>query len=181
MALCCYRKTLTSRSLKPADGREKGDTHLARGEPSRCRLPWRRLQLAAQGQLFQRSRVYILNLAGGPVSQSQLPPSDPEAEPARAAAARGEQQFGFSCFQAPSGAYRAWTQGASLLGCGSPRASNLSLGVPPLLGLFPTPVPFDLGLREVVAGSRGICVALEEVSGLCWDFCCSLPPLFSQF
>ena len=65
------------------------------------------LQLAAQGRLFQRSRVYILNLAGGPDSQSQLPPSDPEAEPARAAAAQGEQQLGFSRFQAPSGAYRA--------------------------------------------------------------------------
>lgn len=180
MALYCYGNTLTSRSLKPEDGREKGNTHLARGEPKRCRLPWRKLQPAAQGWMFERSQVYILNLAGGPASQSQLPPSDPEAEPARAAAAQGEQQLGSVRFQAPSGAYRASGQGA-WLGCRSPRASNLSLGVPPLLGPFPTPLPFDLGLREVVAGYRGICVALEEVSGLCGDFSCSLSPLFSQF
>lgn len=35
------------------------------------------------------------------------------------------------------------------------------------------PLPSDLGLREVVAGSRGT----WQASGLCRDFSCSLPPL----
>lgn len=175
MALYCYRKTLWSRSLKPADGREKDDTHLARGEPRRCRLAWNStgcttVTVRESAGLHFKSR----GRARQPIAAPALWPGSRAG--ARAAAAQGEQQLGSICFQAPSGAYRA--QGA-WLGCRSPRAFQSIPGSSSSPRAVPTPLPFDLGLREVVAGYRGICVALEEVSeGYAGTFLVPSLPLF---
>lgn len=126
------------------------------------------------------SRVYTLNLAGEPGSQSSLPPSDPEAESARAAAAPTGRQLPSSCFQAQSGAYRAWAQGTAPLCYRLPRAPTLSLRVPPLSRTVPHYSSFRPQVRGGDSGVSRDCLDLEEVSGLCRHFSCSLLPLSQQ-